>query len=861
MDDPFNVTRDWFYCFTKRQCRGNDEYPHNYSMGVGGVDFIEDDKLICLNCRQRNNTYRQPEDNYWCGPYKNMTFVEIPIWNKLTECYYRCKTCDSRGHPSAMECLSCRDSKYYDLIRYDRTYHGQCYRRQHKCGIYPYYHNFELKIDEDNCGEDCDVCLYNFQCPQEFPFYKYETHECVEFCPFTEVFLGNCNVNNSIAAIRLLRNPFGLRHPYDSIDNTIILNLILESSFFGYLYLLYPKYLNLFYIRYLTTIIPPHIGVGKAYNLPRAQVIIGNNFSIEFSSVRIESEKLINISKGYAAKTLIGPNSIPVSPREKGGNLEEVETSALNLTECQNILKKKYQLPEEEDLMVLKSDILDTLNMTEYFSIKTDYQLFSTSLGAFLPLSSCKEVGVIVEVSNPFTGIDQLISEFQSKTASVVSNGYDVFDTNSPFYNDVCTPYTNEHGNDVLLDARRKDYHNENINICEKGCTFIGYNTKTMIYTCRCNTKAAPGEEAGEYQGEIIERTIPKNFKDLISKNSNILVIKCASNVFSAEGQKNNFGSYIILVSFTSFIVVLIFHLVKEKGKAMDLIYKDFGHIANPPRNKDGERDEKDEKKTKKDKRGKGKIQAVDVKNPNSKVPISRNPIIEIQEKDLVYSDYDLLFLPYFQSFSKDSLSYLMTYWNYLKFKQIIIFTFFTQSKGILRSTKIVLFTLFIVFCMGFTTLFFNDSQIRDLYIYKGNANADVHAPNIILSSICSFIAFLIVRHICLNERNISKVLSETHPKDRKEIAMRVKKSSNLKLFILYVLSGILILLFWYYVSAFCAIFKNSQKNYLINFFACFIVCNLWPFIICWIPSIMRRKSLDNCNECLYKLSQITSIF
>ena len=72
--------------------------------------------------------------------------------------------------------------------------------------------------------------------------------------------------------------------------------------------------MNLFYIRYLTTIIPPHIGVGKAYNLPRAQVIIGNNFSIEFSSVRIESEKLINISKGYAAKTLIGPNSIPVSP-------------------------------------------------------------------------------------------------------------------------------------------------------------------------------------------------------------------------------------------------------------------------------------------------------------------------------------------------------------------------------------------------------------------------------------------------------------------------------------------------------------------------------------------------------------------
>jgi len=162
---------------------------------------------------------------------------------------------------------------------------------------------------------------------------------------------------------------------------------------------------------------------------------------------------------------------------------------------------------------------------------------------------------------------------------------------------------------------------------------------------------------------------------------------------------------------------------------------------------------------------------------------------------------------------------------------------------------------------MAFTALFFNDSIMRALYIYKGNANAAVHVPNIILSSICSFIAGLIVRYVCLNERDISKVLSETHPTDREAMAKKVKKSSNVKLIILYAVSGLLILLCWYYVSAFCAIFKNSQKNYLINFFICFLVCNLWPFVTCWIPTIMRRKALDRNNECLYKASQIVSIF
>ena len=202
-----------------------------------------------------------------------------------------------------------------------------------------------------------------------------------------------------------------------------------------------------------------------------------------------------------------------------------------------------------------------------------------------------------------------------------------------------------------------------------------------------------------------------------------------------------------------------------------------------------------------------------------------------------------------------------MTFWNLLKFKQIILFTFFTKTKGILRSTKVALFILFIAFYMAFTALFFNDSIMRALYIYKGNANAAVHIPNIILSSICSFIAGLIVRYVCLNERDISKVLMENHPKDREEMANKVKKSSKIKLLILYAVSGVLILLCWYYVSAFCAVFKNSQKNYLINFFVCFLVCNLWPFVTCWIPTIMRRKALDNNNECLYKASQIVSIF
>ena len=50
---------------------------------------------------------------------------------------------------------------------------------------------------------------------------------------------------------------------------------------------------------------------------------------------------------------------------------------SINYTECQIILKKKYGLPNEEELMMIKSDML-----AEYFDVNSfEYQLFSTSLG------------------------------------------------------------------------------------------------------------------------------------------------------------------------------------------------------------------------------------------------------------------------------------------------------------------------------------------------------------------------------------------------------------------------------------------------------------------------------------------------
>jgi hypothetical protein len=364
---------------------------------------------------------------------------------------------------------------------------------------------------------------------------------------------------------------------------------------------------------------------------------------------------------------------------------------------------------------------------------------------------------------------------------------------------------------------------------------------------------------------------MPEDFKKFVSKRSNIEVFKCASQVFSASGQKKNFGSYILLVGLASFIGVAVFHFIKEKT-LMDELFRSLGIMqsekANPPK-PTGTKEEKtknkskSESKDKKDKKEKpDKKVHIDNKGIATKDPFtkSRKNPTNIH-KEVVLKDDQLNFASYTQAVNKDHRTFIGQYWSLLKMKQLCIFTFYTSEDYILRSTKIALFILFMCFYFAFTALFFNDSIMRAIYIYKGNTKAAIHIPNIVLSSLCSIIMCLIVRFVSLNERDIVKITQEENPEERKALAEQIRRTSKIKTIILYIIAGLLIGLCWYYVAAFCAVFKNSQGHYFINLLVAFIICNAWPFVTSLISAFLRKKSLETgTSDTLYKISQIISI-
>ena len=809
-----------FKCFDEPTCKGITPYIHDRSLRIGGVPVQnwEDQGNFCLNCRRQNDSYRLPENLFYCSNKIRRTFVDIPDYNKLSYCYFRCAECNDFGNGLIMNCTKCRDYPTYvpsyeiynltvkvsdNLLKNLNTFN--CYRKPPKCGIFPYYHDYDLGAKlgkEDDCGEDCDVCLYNMTCPEHLPFYVFSTRECIEFCGVYELFSNSCMINYYDGVNTLMDNPLGLNNRYDLLNNSATLNEIISSELFA-----------VFDLTSVKQSINNYLGKGQIYNLPESQIILGNNITIEFSSVDLELEKLIKLAKGEEIKS---------------------KASIMDLSQCQNILKKKYGLKNEESLVLLKGDFLDKIP-DKYITNKVAYQLFSTSLGAFLPLIDCKQEGASANIMNFFNS-SYLLGNFQYKAASATNDDYNVFDPKSSFYNDICTPFTNENGNDVLLDERRLDYFTTDYNLCEEGCEFLGYNETIKRYTCKCEIKSTTSDKS-TYEQKPME--IPEDFYKKQGGYSNIKIFKCASQVFSAKGQKANFGSYILMLCFAGLVGIIVYYALrgyKEMLSTLDSLIKKRKREEPKPIDKDVEKERRNYEEL----------------NMGQRV----NDINE----DLTLKEDELNFGNFNQVEGKDQRSPLKMFWSLLKFKQIILYAFYTSDRN-LRILKISVFILFVSFYMAFTALFFNDDIMRAIYTYKGNTDAAVHIPNIILSSICSIIMSFIVRLVTYNDRTINDIITEKEYRNKLDKIELAKRSAKIKTIAFFSVSSLIVMVCWYYVAAFCAVFKNSQGHYLINTLVSFIICMLWPVITSWITVGLRKLSLNKKSPALYKASQIVSLF
>ena len=228
------------------------------------------------------------------------------------------------------------------------------------------------------------------------------------------------------------------------------------------------------------------------------------------------------------------------------------------------------------------------------------------------------------------------------------------------------------------------------------------------------------------------------------------------------------------------------------------------------------------------------------------------------------YIDEEINGFSYKRAISYDKRNYCQYYASLLKTNHNLISALFNSNDYNSGIIKIDLF--FIGFTNDYTVnaLFYNDDTMHKIYVSKGDFDLVTQIPIAALSTIITMILNFPLNFLALTNDAIIN-FKESNIKDN--ILIKAKNLKNILIvkFVLYFfISFLFLLFFWYYISMFCVVYKNTQIHLLKDILMSFGFSLIVPFGIYLFPGIFRISALSNASknrECLYNFSKFLQSF
>ena len=228
---------------------------------------------------------------------------------------------------------------------------------------------------------------------------------------------------------------------------------------------------------------------------------------------------------------------------------------------------------------------------------------------------------------------------------------------------------------------------------------------------------------------------------------------------------------------------------------------------------------------------------------------------------DHKYNDIELNSLIYQKAIIYDKRTYFQYYCSLLKQKHLIFFAFFSKNDYNLYMIKLSLFIF--IFSLYFTinTFFFNDSILHIIYENDGKKQLIYSLLNILYSTVISSFISLIVKFLALSDKKILELKNYKNRKKALNKSQILIRRLIISFYIYFIISFILLVFFWYFISAFCVVYNNSQLSLILNAFGSFIISLIYPFGFYLLPGMFRITALRSKNKsCLYAFANIISI-
>ena len=783
--------------------------------------FLCSENGLCKSCNKEEGYYQKIDEeniNGFVNCYKNPQGYYL-LNDIYYPCYSSCKYCIEKGNETNHKCTECKSEFEFKL---DFENDNNCYE------ICEHYYYFD---DNNNYH-----CTLTDNCPSEYSKLIPEQKKCIK--------------DNDIFSEIVLNSSFILANQSDIETKCKINDFLLGQCNYS---------LN----------VDIQIIINQIRN-----IITSNENEIDYLLKDIrQNGKVITKKIEKVTLQLIKLDNQTIN--------NKLNTSIIDFGECESILKNNYNI-KNESILLFKIDF----EIEGYSTIIVEYELYNPYNNSKLNLEYCNQSFIDIYVP-----------------AFINSKDINIYNPLSEFYNDFCSPHTNEDGADVILLDRKNEFVNNNMTLCDDDCEFKGYDSINNKSICKCRVKYYMEELSN-----IDSIDSEKFFKNWVNIENyiNLRVMKCYKLLSTKDGFLINIGNFFLLtIIFLNIVSVFYFYfkgypklnseimklkndvtidlkynleIVEEKRKEITVVQNDNNQktikLIKLKKMKG-----KNRKTYIPNRRNKLSVINSHLENKNSNAIIisSQNQINKVSDsekrinsdtgkKDINshkknLNDYELNSLNYKDALELDKRTYLEYYWSLLKTKQLIIFTFYFMKDYNSYIIKIELFLFAISLYLIVSALFFNDDTIHKIYDDDGIFNFIYNIPQIIYSTLISAVINVIVKTLSLTE---SKILEIKQQKSLENLDIKVReiqKKLKLKFILFYIISGIFLILFWFYISCFCAVYRNTQYHLIKDTFISFSLSLFYPFVINLIPICIRIPAIQNKNsEYIYKISKVIQL-
>ena len=546
LDTPIDqndfLDKEYIFKENKNKIKNDEYYSFDYQIILKESEYsiFNQYPIKFFNFCSSNDTSEIEEESYFEPQYFYGRINTV----KFKLCHPFCETCYEYGNSNDdQKCMSCLKDYQYD------------YFNDYPSNFVPYgFFNDKEEQKLIECNEtnsnfyfnstnNKTICFkLNYPCPEDYPYFDNKTHECKYYTIFSTIL-------TTIPITLYTTTPSTIYSGLTSIATITSIPTTIHSSI--------PK------ATYITTYETASTTYDSQTTAPKE--FIPSSSYLSSSSTHILNNSYIynNLIKDILKSYPSNGNSVIIEAEDNyvfqittsenelntlNGNIEtRTNLSIIDSGDCERQLKEEYNINENENLIILKLEKITNISAQK----NVQYEIYNpNNVAESLDLSICENTTIYLYI--PIS-----LSEKTQKLYNDLQNyGYDLFDINDPFYQDICTPYTSENNTDILLSDRKNDFYNTNETGCQSNCEYSDYLSDAGFLKCECNVI-----------NEEIDIKNPKKFNGLILvtsfyeilKYSNFKVLKCYNLVFRKIILKNK-GSIMVMVYFLFYFSFYIYY-------------------------------------------------------------------------------------------------------------------------------------------------------------------------------------------------------------------------------------------------------------------------------------------------------------